>query len=73
MLDKRTLCGIGKSSLGRKGAHTDLALLPLDVGHVHVVGGGAHVLILLVGEDVNAHHVNLKRTESFTTPLTAVS
>lgn len=31
----------------------------LTWGHIHVVGGGTQVLILLVGEDVNAHHVNL--------------
>ncbi len=29
------------------------------VGHVHVVGGRADVLVLLVGEDVEGHHVDL--------------
>lgn len=37
-----------------------LIVYPLDGGNIHVVGGGAHIFILLVGEDVDANQVNLK-------------
>jgi len=36
-----------------------LEVLALHVGHLHVVGGGADVLQLLAGEDVEGHHVDL--------------
>ena len=31
----------------------------LDVGDVHVVGGGTDIFVLLVGEDIDADHVDL--------------
>lgn len=37
-----------------------LVLCPLDRRDIHVVGGGAHIFILLVGEDVNSNQVNLQ-------------
>jgi len=40
--------------------HADqLVVFALHVGHLHVVGGGADVLKLFAGEDVESHHVNL--------------
>lgn len=36
-----------------------LIVYPLDGRNIHVVGGGAHIFILLVGEDVNTNQVNL--------------
>lgn len=36
-----------------------LVLCPLDGRDLHVVGGGAHIFILLVGEDVDTNQVNL--------------
>ena len=45
---------------------THLPLRPLDVGHVHVVCGGAHVLVLLVGEDVDADQVDLNHGDAET-------
>ena len=38
---------------------TDLVLLALDNGHVHVVGRGAELLKLLAGEDVNGDKMHL--------------
>lgn len=38
-----------------------LVFCPLDGGNIHVVGGGAHIFILFVGEDVDTNHVNLQR------------
>ena len=38
---------------------TNLIVLAVDVGDIHVVGGGADILELLVGEDIEADHVNL--------------
>lgn len=37
-----------------------LVLCPLDGRDIHVVGGGAHIFILFVGEDVNTNQVNLQ-------------
>lgn len=37
-----------------------LVIIPLDVGDIHVVGGGAHIFILLVGEDVDSNQVHLR-------------
>lgn len=37
-----------------------LVLCPLDGRDIHVVGGGAHIFILLVGEDVNTNQINLQ-------------
>lgn len=37
-----------------------LIICPLDGGNVHVVGGGAHIFILLVGEDVDTNQVHLQ-------------
>lgn len=36
-----------------------LVVYPLNGGNIHVVGGGAHIFILLVGEDVDTNQVNL--------------
>lgn len=49
-------CSLFKQSADRK----YLIVYPLDGGNIHVVGGGAHIFILLVGEDVDANQVNLK-------------
>ena len=38
-----------------------LVVYPLDGGNFHVVGGGAHIFMLLVGEDVDANQVNLPK------------
>lgn len=38
-----------------------LVVYPLDGGNIHVVGGGAHIFMLLVGEDVDTNQVNLQR------------
>lgn len=38
-----------------------LIIYPLDGRNIHVVGGGAHIFILLVSEDVNADQVNLQK------------
>lgn len=38
-----------------------LVLYPLDVRNIHVVGGGAHIFMLLVGEDVDTNQVHLQR------------
>lgn len=37
----------------------ELVLSASDVGHVHVVGGGAEILELLSGEDVDGDQVDL--------------
>lgn len=37
----------------------ELVLLAADVGHVHVVGGGAQLFQLLRGEDVDGDQVDL--------------
>jgi hypothetical protein len=37
----------------------ELVLLAADVGDVHVVGGGAEILELLVGEDVDGDQMDL--------------
>lgn len=37
-----------------------LIIYPFDGRNIHVVGGGAHIFILLVSEDVNTNQVNLK-------------
>jgi len=37
----------------------ELEVHALDVGHVHVVGRWADIFVLLVGEDVDADHVDL--------------
>jgi hypothetical protein len=37
----------------------ELVLLTTDVGNVHVVGGGAEIFKLLVGEDVDGNQMNL--------------
>jgi hypothetical protein len=39
--------------------HDYLEVHALDVGHVHVVGRWADIFVLLVGEDVDADHVDL--------------
>jgi hypothetical protein len=36
-----------------------LVLCALDSWHIHVVGRGAHLFVLLAGEDVLADHVDL--------------
>lgn len=36
-----------------------LVVYPLDGGNIHVVGGRAHIFMLLVGKDVDANQVNL--------------
>lgn len=38
-----------------------LVVYPLDGGNIHVVGGGAHIFMLLVGEDVDTNQVNLRK------------
>lgn len=43
-----------------------LVVCPLDRGNIHVVGGGAHIFILLVGEDVDTNQVNLQHKLLFT-------
>ena len=43
-----------------------LVVQPLNVRDLHVVGGGADVLILLVGEDVKSYKVNLENRHSMT-------
>lgn len=40
---------------------TYLVVYPLDGGDIHVVGGGAHIFMLLVGEDVDTNQVDLQR------------
>lgn len=37
-----------------------LVFCPLDGGNIHVVGGGAHILILLVSKDVDTNQVHLQ-------------
>lgn len=37
----------------------ELVLSAGDVGDIHVVGGRAHIFVLLAGEDVVSHHVSL--------------
>lgn len=37
-----------------------LVFCPLDGGDIHVVGGGAHIFILLVSKNVNTNQVHLQ-------------
>lgn len=37
-----------------------LVFCPLDGRNIHVVGGGAHIFILLVSKDVNSNQVHLQ-------------
>ena len=36
-----------------------LVVPPGDVRHIHIVSGGAYILVLLLGEDVEGNHVHL--------------
>ena len=38
---------------------SNLVVPPGYVGHIHIVSGGAYILILLLSEDVEGHHVYL--------------
>ncbi len=40
----------------------ELVFLTDDVGHIHVVGGGAKIFELLAGEDVNGDEMDLSVT-----------
>lgn len=57
MLQQIKCCLWRGQSLDQAPPH--LVVHPLDVGDVHVVSGGADILILLTREDVNAHQVDL--------------
>ena len=48
---------------GRPAAY--LVVYPLDGGDIHVVGGGAHIFMLLVGEDVDTNQVHLHTDSQF--------
>lgn len=52
-----------KRSLVAGEANVYLIVCPLDGRNIHVVGGGAHIFILLVGEDVDTNQVNLQGEE----------
>ena len=36
-----------------------LVIPPGNVGHIHIVSGGAYILVLLLSEDVKGNHVHL--------------
>jgi hypothetical protein len=52
-------CAISSDSADDSAGTYELVLLAADVGHIHVVGGGAQLLELLRGEDIDGDQMDL--------------